>query len=62
VTRRQLSRLRLALADFCVEDILSTTDDEILAELREEGVDPQELLESARKAFERVFADAKART
>ena len=57
MTAKQLRRLKLALADFCVEDIMAASDEEILAELREEGLDPAKVAEDMRKAFERVFAE-----
>jgi hypothetical protein len=62
MTAKQLRRLKLALADSAVEDIMSMSDAEILDELREEGLDPAQVAEDMRKAFERVFAQAKETT
>ena len=58
MTARQLRRLKLALADFAVEDIMAASDAEIDAELREDGLDPAKVASDMRKAFERVFAEA----
>ena len=56
MTARQLRRLQLALADFCVEDIISMSEAEIDAELREEGLDPEQVVRDVRAAFDRAFA------
>ncbi len=37
------------LADAMVEDILATSDEEILAEIREDGLDPQKVAEDMRR-------------
>lgn len=48
-------RERLALnrlADALVEDVLNTSDEDILAELRDEGVDPHQFAASMQARFE----------
>jgi hypothetical protein len=45
-----------------VEDILSTSDEDILAEAREEGIDPEALAANMRASFEKtIAANRKAR-
>jgi hypothetical protein len=46
------------LADAFVEDVLCTTDDDILAELHEDFGDPIQLANKMRGLFERVYAEA----
>ena len=50
------------LADALVEDILSASDDEILAETRQDTESPTEIVAATRAVFERaVLSEAKAR-
>ncbi len=42
------------LADAMVEDILATSDEEILAELREDGLDPQKVADDMRQLIKRT--------
>lgn len=46
------------LADAFVEDIMSMTDEEILAEAIEDGIDPEENATRMRAIFERAVAEA----
>ncbi|UYN96073.1 MAG: hypothetical protein KIT25_03770 [Enhydrobacter sp.] len=55
--RKELDRL----AAFLVEDILEASDDDILAEAREDGVDPQADAARLRALFERTVLDANKR-
>lgn len=48
--RRSMSRARLA--DAMIEDMMSMSDDEILAELKTDGVDPIKNVEEMRAVFE----------
>ncbi len=52
--RQALNRLADALAD----DILNTSDEDILAELREEGIDPDQLAADMRTRFEKTVIAA----
>ena len=51
--RQQLDNLEAAL----VEDILATPDEEFLAEVREDGGDPEAMAAQCREIFEKVKAD-----
>ncbi len=55
--REDLNRL----ADALVEDILSTPDDELLAEFREEGQDPQRNAAALRSLFRQSLLAARKR-
>ena len=46
------------LADALVEDILNASDEEVLAEAEEDGIDPGRLAGHLRDVFERAVADA----
>ena len=52
-TRAMLDNLEAAL----VEDILATPDEEFLAEIREDGGDPEAMAAQCREIFEKVKAD-----
>ena len=52
--RKALNRL----ADALVEDILDASDEEVLAEAGEDGIDPGRLTGHLRDVFERAAADA----
>jgi hypothetical protein len=49
------------LADFLVEDVLSASDTDILAELKEEGIDPESDAACMRTLFERTVLEANKR-
>lgn len=49
------------LVDFLVEDALSASDEDILAEAREEGIDPESDAARLRALFERTVLDANKR-
>lgn len=52
----------LQLADALVDDLMSLSDDELLAEVREAGADPEALATSIREKIEaRIATDSKAR-
>lgn len=44
------------LADAMVEDILATSDEEILAELREDGLDPQKVADDMKRLADKAIA------
>ena len=46
------------LADALVDDILSASDEEILAEAQEDGIDPTKLVGQLREVFERAATEA----
>lgn len=48
------------LAEFLVEDILSLTDEEVIAEIIEDGGDPDKIATDMRLMFERVWAEVRA--
>lgn len=53
------ARARLQnLADALVDDILSLSDEEILAKAREDGLDPEQEAARLRKMFEEIVSDA----
>ena len=47
------------IADFIVEDILETSDKEILAEAIEDGIDPEELAATIRELVMEVLREGK---
>ena len=49
------------LADFLVEDVLDASDDDILSEAREEGIDPESDAARMRALFERTVLEANKR-
>lgn len=49
----RLANLNLAL----VEDILTMSDEELFQELREEGIDPIQVMENMREIFEKVMKE-----
>jgi hypothetical protein len=49
------------LADFLVEDVLDASDEDILAEAREAGVDPESDAARLRALFERTVLEANKR-
>lgn len=55
--REELDRL----ADFLIEDVLETSDDDVLAEVREDGLDPQIEAASVRALFEQAVLQTNRR-
>lgn len=49
------------LADFLVEDVLDTSDEDVLAEAREAGIEPDAEAARLRALFERTVLDANKR-
>lgn len=49
------------LADALIEDIMALSDEEVLEELRESGVDPERHAAEMRAIFEKAVAIAKER-
>ncbi len=45
-----------SLADAMVEDILATSDEEILAEMREDGLNPQKVAEDIKRLISKACA------
>ena len=45
------------LTDFLVEDILETSDEQIIADMIEDGEDPKAVAEHGRKLIEQVIAE-----
>jgi hypothetical protein len=60
MTTKQLRRLQLALEDSALKDLISMSDAEIDAALREEGLDPDQVIRDMRAAFARAFAEIKS--
>ncbi len=46
------------LADGLADDILNASDEEILAEAKEDGIDPAEIADHLREIFERAVTEA----
>lgn len=51
----------MRLADLCVEDIMEMSDEEILAEVVEDGEDPNFIARQMRELIDRAIAESSAK-